>query len=806
MEVVSTAVEFMTQACEGHNLQFQDWMREQPMYASSTNLVRTIVELFCLLCDSEMNVMHAGSFERAMLGQLLAFLVECMQGPCVGNQMLVVRSDAVQCMNFLVGTANEEELEDEREDPEYMNMKGVACLAVAACLEGSLDGPQKEEVRKRLELIPLEHLAVNLEKHLTKVRDHAQRAMRLLNDAEANRFAVGTEVLVAVRDVQRALGYAEKPGDLIVGEDRVVGGSPEDVLQKERALLRAKAARRDQFTATVEVFWNGRTHRTCFPIPFQAAYFPAASKVQFLSTVPVSTKDDRTKGLMKNTGHLVSEMDWICTVAEQSFLYRTVHMNITNIKLCMYALVVLLNVNVLMSSKKLESPYDAFFHDFSDLSPPERTSLFITIALGVINFLGYLVIVVYLGITEVPIMIRETLSRADEQMEILKPSEYKNIGAFSFWGVTLIMNVMFIVMHMTNFSENPNYALYYFLIFGINMPWTLSCIRNYLVVPTTTLERTVCIVYDTAITKPFFRNHVLLQFFSIQGFLSSEYFTLMLLDIFNNSESLANILQSVTAETKRLGLVFFTIVVTMVIVATFVQVYYSRYLTIDHVKDDGSVNSKSCQTVISCFWLVFRRPGGDVGLAIPNPGSPDYMWRILFDMFISVWMGSILSNIITGLLVDSFGALREARNVRDGILENQCFMCGLSRENYEDFGLGSSAPTFDDHKNEEHLLWTYIFFMSHLKKKPATTFTGIESYVGDMTSGAAASLDWIPNRTSYDLESRGITNSEAGLEEEDEDGALRPAGGGDEAAKAVKDEVREIAEVVKRLEEKMSEF
>jgi hypothetical protein len=227
----------------------------------------------------------------------------------------------------------------------------------------------------------------------------------------------------------------------------------------------------------------------------------------------------------------------------------------------MYALVVLLNLNVLMSSKALESPFYAFFDRFDELSGGERTSLYITMALGATNFLGYLVIVVYLGITEVPIMVRETLAKAEEQKEPLKPSEYKNLGAFSFWGVTLVMNVMFIVMHAANFSDSPNYPLYYFLIFGINVPWTLSCVRNYIVVPTNAAERAVCIAYDTAITKPFFRNHVLLQFFSIQGFLSSEYFTLMLLDIFNNSESLAAILKSVTAETKRLGLVFFTILV-----------------------------------------------------------------------------------------------------------------------------------------------------------------------------------------------------------------------------------------------------
>jgi hypothetical protein len=40
-------------------------------------------------------------------------------------------------------------------------------------------------------------------------------------------------------------------------------------------------------------------------------------------------------------------------------------------------------------------------------------------------------------------------------------------------------------MHIYNYPDNPNYGLYYFMVFGINLPWTLSCVRNYVVVPNT---------------------------------------------------------------------------------------------------------------------------------------------------------------------------------------------------------------------------------------------------------------------------------------------------------------------------------
>jgi hypothetical protein len=69
------------------------------------------------------------------------------------------------------------------------------------------------------------------------------------------------------------------------------------------------------------------------------------------------------------------------------------------------------------------------------------------------------------------------------------------------------------------------------------------------------------------ITKPFFRNHVILMFFSINGYTQSFYFPLMLMDIMNNSDVLANIARSVTDNLGALGWVFYLFICTVVIYA-----------------------------------------------------------------------------------------------------------------------------------------------------------------------------------------------------------------------------------------------
>jgi hypothetical protein len=172
------------------------------------------------------------------------------------------------------------------------------------------------------------------------------------------------------------------------------------------------------------------------------------------------------------------------------------------------------------------------------------------------------VIVLFLAMTEVPI----TITSTDDYVELcmrdasIKEEDYRDPGAFTWWFVTLIFNVVFIIQHIANYPDSIDYGLYSFLVFGINMPWTLSCIRNYIVVPNTRQTRIFCVVYDVLVSRSFFRNHVLLMVCSINGFYASYYFPLMLI---------ANIAQNVKDNAVALGWVFYLIIITIVIYAQF---------------------------------------------------------------------------------------------------------------------------------------------------------------------------------------------------------------------------------------------
>jgi len=120
-----------------------------------------------------------------------------------------------------------------------------------------------------------------------------------------------------------------------------------------------------------------------------------------------------------------------------------------------------------------------------------------------------------------------------------------------------------------------------------------------------------------------------------------------------------------------------------------------------------------------------------------------------------VWVGIVLTNLITGLMVNTFMAERAAKQRRVESLRGDCFVCGTLRSTYENFALSNSAPNFDTHLAEDHNIWTYVYFITYLQKKDASEDSGIEAFVRDQLSRQY--LEWIPTRTSFVLEAEGKT-------------------------------------------------
>jgi hypothetical protein len=51
---------------------------------------------------------------------------------------------------------------------------------------------------------------------------------------------------------------------------------------------------------------------------------------------------------------------------------------------------------------------------------------------------------------------------------------------------------------------------------------------------------------------------------------------------------------------------------------------------------------------------------------------------------------------------------------------------------------------FEYHINETHNIWHYVFFISYLKEKSASEYTGFESYIAEKIENK--DISWFPIR------------------------------------------------------------
>ena len=70
-------------------------------------------------------------------------------------------------------------------------------------------------------------------------------------------------------------------------------------------------------------------------------------------------------------------------------------------------------------------------------------------------------------------------------------------------------------------------------------------------------------------------------------------------------------------------------------------------------------------------------------------------------------------------------------------LQNTCFVCGFQKKDFERVDL-----SFSFHRNFEHYVWNYVYYIVYLLNKNPTEFSGVEFYI--FLKYQRNSLDWLP--------------------------------------------------------------
>ena len=217
--------------------------------------------------------------------------------------------------------------------------------------------------------------------------------------------------------------------------------------------------------------------------------------------------------------------------------------------------------------------------------------------------------------------------------------------------------------------------------------------------------------------------------------------------IFGIFPSLLNIFKSFTAKFSNLfACLIFSYL--LVYVYNWITIFYMRDIfdfgDILDYKSGQYIRESFCHSSMQCLLALISygtRSGGGVGDVLPiisfKSDMKMFIWKFIYDIIFFIFIIMIMGNVTFGLIVDTFGELRDETYNYENDKKNICFICQLSRD-----GCLLQNIDFNKHIKEEHNLWNYVNFLIYLHLYNPNDFSRIEGIVWDKLF--EKDLVWIP--------------------------------------------------------------
>ena len=165
----------------------------------------------------------------------------------------------------------------------------------------------------------------------------------------------------------------------------------------------------------------------------------------------------------------------------------------------------------------------------------------------------------------------------------------------------------------------------------------------------------------------------------------------------------------------------------------------------------GSTISESyCYSSVQCFLYYISlgtRSGGGIGNAISQVSYQKdvniFIGRFFNDLLFFVLINLIMANVFLGIIIDTFGELRNTQSENENDRNNICFICQLSSD-----ACLTRNIDFDNHVNTVHNIWNYVYFLAYLHLNNPNNFNRVENSVWEKLE--IQDYSWIPIDKSSD--------------------------------------------------------
>jgi inositol 1,4,5-triphosphate receptor type 1/inositol 1,4,5-triphosphate receptor type 3 len=186
--------------------------------------------------------------------------------------------------------------------------------------------------------------------------------------------------------------------------------------------------------------------------------------------------------------------------------------------------------------------------------------------------------------------------------------------------------------------------------------------------------------------------------------------------------------------------------------------------------------TKDCYRFDDCFFTVcdqaFKNSNGVINWLDENYLLvTDLMFknsRFWLDNLFAIINIILVFQMVGGIIIDNFSALRQSQGETDEDRDNICFICGLHRTELNK--LYGNEDGYTEHIKIDHYFWNYMFLIFNLLKKNPKTLMGIDDFIFT-NYNENQSTAWIPLNTckkKMDFDNK-ENNDEKEKEEENED-------------------------------------
>ncbi|KAL4462930.1 hypothetical protein ABPG72_019582 [Tetrahymena utriculariae] len=159
--------------------------------------------------------------------------------------------------------------------------------------------------------------------------------------------------------------------------------------------------------------------------------------------------------------------------------------------------------------------------------------------------------------------------------------------------------------------------------------------------------------------------------------------------------------------------------------------FNNYYLEVYSAETLESESFNQCSTLLQCMITLIL--SGVVGNNMADWEVSTFFSDTLYFIFMSI----LFTNIITGIMTDTFAELRDQIHFTETDKRNKCYICGIEKLTLENQG-----EQFDLHI-QLHDVWKYSYYIYTINQKNEEQNTGIELQIKKMIQ--KEDISWLPD-------------------------------------------------------------